>query len=93
MVESLATWAGVPSGLAPMASDYYVIDVDVFTAFVQTVLKDPSFGHPVFGELARGIIATSMVMLSRAAVPLPEIGPGAEPLTELVTVLATKMPA
>ena len=93
MAECLATWAGVPSGLAPMASDYYIVDIEVFKAFVQAVLKDPSFGHPVLGELARGIIATSLVMLSRAAVPLPEIGPGAEPLTELVTALATKMPA
>jgi hypothetical protein len=76
-----------------MASDYYVIDVEIFRAFVQALLKDPSFGHPVYSELTRGIIATSLVMLSRAAVPLPEIGPAAEPLTELVAAMATKMPA
>lgn len=92
LAECLATWAGVPSGLTPMASDYYLIDIKAFTAFVRAVLNDPGFGHSVFGELARGTMATSLVMLSRAAVPGPELGPGAEPLNDLVATMATRMP-
>ena len=93
MADCFATWSGPPSGLAAMAKDYYVIDVDAFGALFRAVLDDPGFGHPVFGELTRGFIATSLVMLRRAALPLPEMSPAAEHLTDLMASIATKMPA
>jgi hypothetical protein len=92
MAECLAAWIGQPSGLAPMASDYYVINADAFTTFVQALLGNSGVAHPVFAELTRGFIAMSLVMLSRVDVAMPEIGAGADQLSELTRALVSKMP-
>jgi hypothetical protein len=92
VAECLADWIGLQSGLDPMASDYYVINVDAFATFVRALLTDPGAAHPIFSELTRGFIVTSLVMLSRVAAPVPALGPGADQLTELMPAIASKMP-
>ncbi len=92
MAECLAEWVGVSSGLSKMANDYYIVDAERFAAFIQALLTDPSSGHPIFNELTRGFIATSMVMLNRAGVSphLPDAS--GQHLAELASSVAARMP-
>jgi uncharacterized protein DUF6086 len=91
MAESLAAWKGTPSGLSAMASDYYEIDSDVFSTFVQTLARDDSAAHEIFGALTHGFIATCLVMLDRAGVPMPQLGSGAEAIIQLTGTVAARM--
>lgn len=92
LAECLADLEGKDTGLSKMASDYYIIDIDAFAAFVQSLLQDPSFGNPVFGELTQGFVAVSLVMLDRAGVAMPVMDSAAQQLVELTSSIASKMP-
>jgi Family of unknown function (DUF6086) len=70
--DSLATIVGVDTGLHAVASDYYDITAEKFFAFVLAVLRSPYLKHPVFQELSRGFLATALVLLDRAAAPVPD---------------------
>jgi hypothetical protein len=92
MAECLAAWEGVPTGLSAMASDFYEIDVDVFGAFVQTLLNDSSAGHPVYDQVLDGFIATCLVMLERAGVANLEIHQPTQEMTRMTSRAAANMP-
>jgi hypothetical protein len=91
MAECLAGWAGVPTGLTAMASDFYEVDAEVFGAFVQTLAGNASAANEVFGALTHGFTATCLLILDRAGAPAPHLDSAAEAITAMTSVVAARM--
>lgn len=78
MAASLAgntEFSGLSTGLTPMASDFYRIDVDVFADFIRALLAGSVVRNSTYRELMRGFIVVSLVMLDRSGISV-------EPLDE-----------
>jgi hypothetical protein len=65
LAEALAAMLSVPSGLSAMASDYYEVDRDQFTAFIAALRDWVPGAHAVGGALLGGFLTTSLVLVQR----------------------------
>ena len=73
IAQSLADAAKVDlaeAGFTMMASDYYYVDPQALATFVQGVLAGSVVKNPSYWELARGFVATCLVMLERTGTPV-----------------------
>lgn len=66
MLQDVGAVLGVPTGLSAIASDLWVIDIDIFEALVK-LMYEAYFGsgHQVFKGLIGGVLAPSVVILER----------------------------
>jgi hypothetical protein len=57
----------LPTGLNPLASDFYDIDLDVFECFVRAIFDlYVSASHDILKGMIEGVLLPSLVMLDRA---------------------------
>jgi hypothetical protein len=69
--EAIAPTVGVPTGIAPVVSDEYQIDLDTFTdALVHRYL---SSSHTILSSLLEGFIAIAVVLVERAGRSVPAL--------------------
>jgi hypothetical protein len=92
LAECLAGLVQCDSGLSKLANDYYIVDVGGFGAFLESLLSERSSGHAIFDALTRGFLATSLVMLDRAAKPLRGVDQLTEDLARLKESVKISMP-
>src|SRR5262245_60947802 len=89
--DSLAAIVDTDTGLHAVANDYYDITAQEFFDFVQALLHSPYLNHPVFWELSRGFLATALVLLDRAGMPVPDDEPHMADLLAAKPVLSSSM--
>lgn len=82
------TLLGTASGISDVTSDTVYVDKSVFSEFVGalTQLHEGS-NHPVYRNLMRGFVATSLILARRANLPSPD----PEDLRDLVSDLDKAM--
>ncbi|NDU77849.1 hypothetical protein GWI34_35350 [Actinomadura sp. DSM 109109] len=83
--ESFAALTGLPSGLGPMEEDECEIDIEVFSAFVDALVRRYArSNHVILRSLMEGFTATAIVLVERGGGRLPAShDPGAAALVEL----------
>ncbi|QBS42928.1 DUF6086 family protein [Nocardia sp. CS682] len=66
MLEDVGIVLGVPTGLNPVSSDMWDVDIDAFEKLVKLMFETYiSTGHQVFKILVEGVLAPSIVLLER----------------------------
>ncbi|MGW3769590.1 DUF6086 family protein [Actinomadura verrucosospora] len=72
--ESFATLTDLPTGLGPMEADECEIDIDVFSAFVDTLIdRYTRSNHVILRSLMQGFTATAIVLVTRGGGHLPAL--------------------
>ncbi|MEU9844057.1 DUF6086 family protein [Actinomadura sp. NPDC048032] len=72
--ESFAALTDLPTGLGPMDADECEIDIDVFSAFVDTLIdRYTRSNHVILRSLMQGFTATAIVLVTRGGGHLPAL--------------------
>lgn len=67
IVSGISEVVGAPTGLHPLASDFYDIDIDAFESFVRSIFDlYVSASHDILKGMIEGVLLPSLVMLDRA---------------------------
>ncbi|MBU3060683.1 hypothetical protein KO481_03995 [Nocardia sp. NEAU-G5] len=67
IVSGISEVLEIPTGLHPLASDFYDIDIDVFEHFVRAMFDlYVSASHDILKSMIEGVMLPSLVMLDRA---------------------------
>jgi hypothetical protein len=90
--ESLAVLVDLPSGLGPMNADECEIDMAVFEAFVDALIRRyVQSNHVVLRSLMQGFIATAVVLVERGNGDLPALeASSADPDLRFLTELSRR---
>jgi hypothetical protein len=94
MAASLAgntEFSGISTGLVPMASDFYRIDVDIFAGFVRALLAGSVVRNSTYRELMHGFIVVSLVILDRAGVSVEPLDESQRDLFDAKAEMAKSM--
>ncbi|MEU8119033.1 DUF6086 family protein [Spirillospora sp. NPDC049024] len=93
-----ARMLGVPSGLGPMEADECQVDVPVFAAFTDALVRYYArSSHRILRSLMEGFVATALAVAENAGGPVPAAteladDPDVRRLTDLAHEAAAAMP-
>ncbi|MEV5575979.1 DUF6086 family protein [Spirillospora sp. NPDC052269] len=89
--ESFSTLTRLPSGLGPMQADECEIDLEVFSAFVDALVRRyMRSNHVVLRSLMEGFLATAIVLVDRGGGQLPALKSSDDPDVAALTELSQR---
>ncbi|WP_370010970.1 DUF6086 family protein [Nocardia cyriacigeorgica] len=92
MLQSTAASLGMKSGLSPIASDMWEIDIDDFERLVVKLYDlHLSTSHSVLRSMIEGIIGPCLVILERAGRPIIPVGDAGRQLIDQANALSMPM--
>jgi hypothetical protein len=87
--ESFAALTGLPSGLGPMQADECEIDMEVFSTFVDALIRRYArSNHVILRSLMEGFTATAIVLANRGGGRLPALETPNDPAITALTELS-----